>query len=101
MPKKFFKPPKDLIKEWPEVFSDIYINTMPVEYVENIQLEFNNGGVWEIDIQSQLSEYKVDEISDKIMFAFNEYHEEISKISFKLDINKLRHDIETSTKRLF
>ncbi len=101
MPKKFFKPPTDLIKEWPEVFSDIYINTMPVEYVENIQLEFNNGGVWEIDIQSQLSEYEVDEISNKIMFAFHEYHEEISKISFKLDINKLKKDIETSTRKLF
>jgi hypothetical protein len=55
VPKKLFKPPKNIIKEWPEVFEDMYMNTMPVAYLNNIKLEFNNGRIWELRVPDMLA----------------------------------------------
>jgi hypothetical protein len=101
MPKKLFKPPNHLVKEWPEVFEDLYMNTMPVAYLEVIRLEFKNGRIWEINIKEQLSESHSQLIADKLVDTFQEYQEEISKIDFKIDVEKLKKDISNSTKDFF
>ncbi len=101
MPKKLFKQPNHLVKEWPEVFEDLYMNTMPVAYLEAIRLEFKNGRIWEINIKEQLSESHSQLIADKLVDTFQEYQEEISKIDFKIDVEKLKKDIEKETKKFF
>lgn len=101
MPKKLFKPPNHLVKEWPEVFEDLYMNTMPVAYLEVIRLEFKNGRIWEINIKEQLSESHSQLIADKLVDTFQEYQEEISKIDFKIDVEKLKKDVEKETKKFF
>ncbi len=101
MPKRLFKPPSHLVKEWPEVFEDLYMNTMPVAYLEVIRLEFKNGRIWEIDIKEQLSESHSQLVADKLVDTFQEYQEEISKIDFKIDIEKLKKDVEKETKKFF
>lgn len=100
MPNPLFRPPRHLVKEWPEVFEDLYMNTMPVAYLEIIHLEFANGRVWEIDIQTQLKESDPDSIADKLIETLTEYKEEIIKIDFKVDINRLKKDISDSTKTI-
>lgn len=101
MPKPLFKPPKHLVKEWPEVFEDLYMNTMPVAYLEMIRLEFGNGRVWEIDIQEQLQHSDCDSIADKLVDTFQEYKEDIQKIDFKINVDKLKADICDQTRGLF
>lgn len=100
MPNPLFRPPRHLVKEWPEVFEDLYMNTMPVAYLEIIHLEFANGRVWEIDIQAQLKESDPDSIADKLIQTLSEYKEEITKIDFKVDIERLKKDISDSTKTI-
>jgi hypothetical protein len=101
MPKPLFRPPNHLIKEWPEVFEDLYMNTMPVAYLEMIRLEFGNGRVWEIDIQEQLQHSDSDSIADKLVDTFQEYKEDIQKIDFKINVDKLKADICNQTRGLF
>ena len=43
MPNPLFKPPRHLVKEWPEVFEDLYMNTMPVAYLDSVRLDFTDG----------------------------------------------------------
>ena len=100
MPNPLFRPPRHLVKEWPEVFEDLYMNTMPVAYLELIHLEFANGRVWQIDIQAQLKESDPDSIADKLIQTLSEYKEEIIKIDFKVDIERLKKDIGDSTKTI-
>lgn len=101
MPNPLFKPPRHLVKEWPEVFEDLYMNTMPVAYLDNIHLEFANGRVWQIDIQTQLKESDPDSIADKLIQTLTEYKEEITKIDFKVDVERLKKDIKDSSKNIF
>jgi len=101
MPNPLFRPPRHLVKEWPEVFEDLYMNTMPVAYLDTIHLEFADGRVWQIDIKDQLKEEKPDTIADRLLETLSEYKDEIKKIDFKVDIERLKKDIVGSTKDIF
>lgn len=101
MPNPLFKPPRHLVKEWPEVFEDLYMNTMPVAYLDIIHLEFADGRVWEIDIKQELSKTDPESIADILLNTLQEYKEEIKKIDFKVDIEKLKKDIKDSSKNIF
>lgn len=100
MPNPLFRPPRHLIKEWPEVFEDLYMNTMPVAYLELVHLEFADGKIWEINISEQLLEVSTEEIADRLLSTIQEYKNEIKKLDFKIDIEKLKNDIQSSTKDL-
>jgi len=95
-----FKPPRHLVKEWPEVFEDLYMNTMPVAYLETVHLEFANGRVWQIDIKEQLKDVDPDEIANRLLETLQEYKNEIKKLDFKVDIERLKRDISDSTKTI-
>jgi hypothetical protein len=98
--KPLFRPPKNLIQEWPEVFEDLYMNTMPVHYLEMLRIEFEDGRVWEINVQEQLSTTHSDIIADRLVDTFQEYREEIKKIDFKVNIDKLKTDVRNSSKKI-
>jgi hypothetical protein len=100
MPNPLFRPPRHLVKEWPEVFEDLYMNTMPVAYLDTVHLEFADGRVWQIDIKDQLKEVEADSIADKLLETLTEYKDEIKKIDFKVDIERLKKDILDSTKSI-
>jgi hypothetical protein len=97
MPNPLFKPPRHLIKEWPEVFEDLYMNTMPVAYLDLIHLEFADGRVWEINIKDQLKDTDAEDIADRLLETLQEYKDEIKKIDFKVDVDRLKKDITSST----
>ncbi len=96
MPKRLFRSPADLVKQWPEVFEDLYINTMPVAYLEMLRLEFHNGRIWEIDVMDYAGELDPNRIVD----ILHEYEAEISKIDFRINVNKLEEDIDKATKKI-
>lgn len=101
MPNPLFKPPRNLVKEWPEVFEDLYMNTMPVVYLEYVQLEFTNGRVWEIDVKDQLKTEDADNVAQRLLETLQEYKDDIKNIEFKFDIDRLKRDIKNSTNDLF
>lgn len=101
MSSPLFKSPKHLVKEWPEVFEDMYMNTMPVEYLEYVHLEFANGRVWQINIKEQLTDSESTEVAAKLIDTMSEYQEDIVKLDFKVDIAKLKKDVGDSTSAIF
>lgn len=101
MPNPLFKPPRHLVKEWPEVFEDLYMNTMPVSYLETVRLDFVDGRIWEIDVKSELEKQTADGIADVLIATLQEYKDEIKKIDFKVDVERLKKDIKDSSKNIF
>jgi len=76
------------------------MNTMPVHYLEMLRIEFEDGRVWEINVQEQLSTTHSDIIADRLVDTFQEYKEEIKKIDFKVNIDKLKTDVRNSSKKI-
>lgn len=100
MSKDLYKPPKDLVKEWPEVFEDLYMNTMPVFYLQLVRIEFIDGRIWEINVKELLENAPKDLVAEKILDTFAEYSDSITKVDFKIDIDQLKKDITNQTKNL-
>jgi len=98
MPKRFFKPPKNVIQEWPEIFEDMYMSTIPVKYMHSVEIEFNDGRLWEINIAEQLENEEAENVAKKLIEAFREYQDEIHNMNFSVDIEKLKNDVIKSTK---
>ena len=100
MPNLFFRVPDNLVREWPEVFEDMWMSTMPVSYLQTLQIEFKNGRVWEINVKEQLKKSSPESLSTRLVETFREYRDTIKKVDFQLDIDRLKKDILTSTKDL-
>lgn len=95
-----YRPPEHLIDQWPEVFEDLHMDTMPVAYMNLIRLFFDDGRIWEIDIKSQLQNANADIVADALIDILDEYSHEITNLDFDIDIDKLKSDIEKETKNL-
>ena len=101
MPNPLFRPPRHLVKEWPEVFEDLYMKTRPVAYLNLVHLEFKDGRVWEIDVHTELEKQRPEDIADILLNTLQEYKNEITKIDFKVDVERLKKDITDSSKNIF
>ena len=77
------------------------MNTMPVHYLESIRLEFGNGRIWEINIREQLVNSHSDIVANKLVETFAEYKEDIKKIDFKIDVERLKKDIQIKSNDFF
>lgn len=74
---------------------------MPVHYLESIRLEFGNGRIWEINIKEQLANSHSDIVANKLVETFAEYKEDINKIDFKIDVERLKKDIQNQSNDFF
>lgn len=92
------KLPKEVIDHWPEVFKDIDIKVVPVEYLDSIHVTFQNEDIWVIefdknqDITSEIINQQLDEL-------FSEYEDEIVSVDFRLDTRKVKFDVQKRTKQ--
>ena len=76
------------------------MNTMPVAYLICLRLEFTNGRIWEINVQEQLVTEEPDEVANKLLSIFQEYRNDIKKIDFQMDVERLKNDIKESSEKL-
>lgn len=102
MHRQYFRPPRHLVKEWPEVFEDLYMDTMPVAYVDVMILEFTDGRIWKLEIGNEIKNgLNPDKAAEKLLNTLQEFKDTIKKIDFKIDIDKLKQDIKNRTDRIF
>ncbi len=90
MINSFTKTSQALIKEWPEIFENIEINTIPVMYLDKVTIEFITGRVWEVDVKNHLDTMEVDTINDLLRELFAEYKDEIKHYKYTFDVELLK-----------
>jgi hypothetical protein len=89
---------KDVIQHWPEIFKDIEIHAIPIEYVDTINVTFNDGNVWSIELDDRQG-LSVDEVELDLEELFSEYEDTITNVDFRLNTHKVKRDIQARTKR--
>jgi len=87
---------KDVIAHWPEVFKDIEIHSVPIEYLHSVTVHFKDGRKWIVEIDKKAKQNK--ELNYGLDTLFKEYENAIVNIDFRLDTKKVRNDIEKRTK---
>ena len=98
MPKN--KLPKEVISHWPEIFGDVEIKAVPIEYIHSVHVTFLDGKIWEIDIdkQSMKDSDDVNAIETSLETFLAQYDNEISHVDFRLNTEKIVHDVKSRTK---
>lgn len=90
----------ELIEHWPEVFEFIEINAIPVQYLDGIQVNFSDGTIYTIDIDSnKIKSDGVDALEEMLEDFFDEFDEDIDSIEFSLNAKKVKQDIQNQTKK--
>jgi hypothetical protein len=90
------KLPKEVIAHWPEIFKDVEVHAIPLQYLTSITISFNDGRIWEIDLNDERNLLEED-LEYSIESLLSEYEDEIENIDFRLDTEKVRVDIEKRT----
>jgi hypothetical protein len=93
------KLPKEVVAHWPEVFGSVEIKSIPVEYLESVNVTFDGGEIWEItmDQRKLLKEgTTVDEVLNDLLA---EYEDTISKVDFRVHTDKVKRDMIKTTRK--
>ena len=95
MPKNKKLPP-DVVDHWPEVFNEIDIDVIPIEYLDSVRVQFQDGKIWDIDVKTSRKKPDLD-IENAIEDLLEEYSDVIANIDFRLDTEKVKRDIKSRT----
>ena len=90
--------PKDVIDRWPEVFGEITLNVVPLQYLHAVKITFKNGKVWEIELQKD-AKLDWDNFEKQVKETMSQYEDNIENVDFKLDTDRIKKDITKHTKK--
>ena len=90
--------PKEVVAHWPEIFSDLHVESIPVEYLLSIKVTFKDGKNWEIRLKNNRQKMTNTELEKQITELFKTYGDAIKNVDFRLDTNKVKADITKRTK---
>ena len=93
MPSK--RLPKDVIDQWPEVFKDVEVEVIPIEYLHSIRVTFSDGKMWDIALDKKSGDF---DIETAITELIEEYEDFIINLDFRLDVEKVKFDIQNRTR---
>lgn len=89
------KLPDEVVDQWPEILSDITVSAIPVEYLHSVHLTFDDDKIWSIEISNTDD---VENIETNLYNLFEDYNDVITKIDFRLDVDKIKTDVKKRTK---
>lgn len=90
--------PIDVIEDWPEVLRDIEVNVIPLYYVNQLSIIFNNDDVISMSVpNNSLENIVLFEI--EFYKLLDQHSDDISYIDFQLNVKRLKRDISKKTKK--
>jgi len=90
------KLPQDVINHWPEIFKEIDVEVIPIEYLHSVKIYFTDGKVWDIDVAKSRKQTDTD-IETALEELFDQYEDNIENIDFRLDTDRVKKDIQSRT----
>jgi len=93
--------PKDVVDHWPEIFSEIQLNVLPLKYLNAVLINFKDGKSWEVKISAEARKEGWDVFEKQLSELVKNYEENIDNVDFKLDTIRVRKDIEKGTQQFF
>lgn len=99
MTKSGRKLPKDVIEKWPEVFSEVKLNVLPLRYLHTVLVNFKDGKIWEIKITAKTRREGWQSFEKNLAEICKNYEDNIHDVDFKLDTESIRKDMEKQTQQ--
>jgi|TARA_B100001964_G_scaffold34055_1_gene36242 hypothetical protein len=96
-PKK--RLPQEVINKWPEVFKDLDIKAIPIEYLHSVRVKFGNGKVWDVLIKDRQNPNPVGYLEKILKDLFSTYDATIKHVDFRVDVEQVKKDIQKRTSK--
>ncbi len=93
--------PKNVVDHWPEVFSDVTVRAIPIQYLLAIKVTFKDGKKWDIKVKNNTKKLTNSNLEQTLNELFKTYTDSIKNVDFRLDTEKVKKDIEKHTKKFF
>lgn len=90
--------PKDVVDQWPEIFSDVDVRAVPIPYLHSMRIIFNDGKVWDIDIDEHAKKNDIHDLEEHLTELISTYEQVIEHIDFRLDVARVKKDVMKKTK---
>ena len=91
--------PQNVIDKWPEVFKDIDIKAIPLQYLHSVRVEFSNGKVWDVVMNDNpQNKNPVNKLEKTLHDLFITYENTIKHIDFRVDTDRVKKDIQKRTR---
>lgn len=85
--------------QWSEIFKNLELSSLPIKYIHSIRVTFNDGKIWDVDIEKSRKRNVIVQIEDSLERLFFEYQDTIKDIDFRLHTNKIKKDIQKKTNK--
>jgi hypothetical protein len=89
--------PKDIVDQWPEIFNEIDVKAVPLEYLDSMRIIFKDGKIWLFRLKNKSKIVETEEFKENLEALIETYRENIEHIDFRLDVNKVKKDIVKKT----
>ena len=89
--------PPEVVNKWPDVFGDVDVRAIPLEYLHSLRVRFNNGKQWDIAVDVNKNPAK--QLEKTLRELFHTYDSSIKPVDFKLDTDRVKKDVQKSTNR--
>jgi hypothetical protein len=89
--------PKDIVDQWPEIFNEIDVKAVPLEYLDSMRIIFKDGKIWLFRLKNKSKTVETDEFKENLETLIDTYRENIEHIDFRLDVDKVKKDIVKKT----
>ena len=89
--------PPEVVNKWPDVFGDVDVRAIPLEYLHSLRVRFNNGKQW--DIAVDVNKHPAKQLEKTLRELFHTYDSSIKHVDFKLDTDRVKKDVQKSTNR--
>ena len=89
--------PKDIVDQWPEIFNEIDVKAVPLEYLDSMRIIFKDGKIWLFRLKNKSKITETDEFKENLETLIDTYRENIEHIDFRLDVDKVKKDIVKKT----
>lgn len=90
---------QNIIDQWPEIFADIDLSSIPLDYLHNVVITFKDGNQWNVIIKKRDRDVMKGNLPKELTELFNNYEKNIANVDFQLDIPQMKKDVEKSTKK--
>lgn len=92
--------PDEVVDEWPEVFNEVTLNVLPIQYVQAIRIYFTDGKIWEIGIENSSTKKERQAFHKEISVILDNYDDVIDQTDFKINTTKVRQDVERAITKM-
>lgn len=78
---------------WENILDEIDMDYLPIEYISNIVIRFKDGTTWDINIDDSRKKQSQEQIEESLDQLFEEYEPHIETLDFRLDLDRVKHDV--------